>query len=396
MPLARPLINVYSHTDGKVVSQTKLPVVMLSPIRPDIVHFVHTNMAKNKRQPYAVSSRAGHQTSAVSWGTGRAVARIPRVAGGGTSRSGQGAFGNMCRKGRMFAPTKIWRKWHRKINVNQKRYAVASALAATAVTALVMARGHRISKLNEIPLVIDDKVNSIKKTKEAYTLLDAVGASQDVDKVKRTKVVRAGKGKMRNRRFVLRKGPLVVYDETDGIDQAFRNLPGVELTRVESLSVLNLAPGGHLGRFCIWTQGAFDKLDLLFGTGKQALLKKGYTLPKPMMTNADLHRIINSDEVQSRLRAKKSQSKRLRMKRNPLKNKVFMAKLNPFANTQRSRAVKALTENKEKRVARRQALRQNNLVGETRPAAELKLRSQRKAASRKFYETNNVDGKIAF
>jgi len=395
MPLARPLINVYSHTDGKVVSQTKLPVVMLSPIRPDIVHFVHTNMAKNKRQPYAVSSRAGHQTSAISWGTGRAVARIPRVAGGGTSRSGQGAFGNMCRKGRMFAPTKVWRKWHRKINVNQKRYAVASALAASAVTALVMARGHRISKLNEIPLVLDDKVNSIKKTKEALKCLESIGASSDVDKVKITKNIRAGKGKMRNRRYVLRKGPLVVYDESDGLDKAFRNVPGVELARVDSLSVLNLAPGGHLGRFCIWTQSAFNKLDKLFGTGKQAQLKKGYTLPKPIMTNADLHRIINSDEVQSRLRAKRSASARLRLKRNPLKNKAFMSKLNPFANTQRARAVKTINDNKEKRLARREALRGKE-VGPTRPEAERKLRSARKAASRKFYQVMNEEGKIQF
>lgn len=28
-------------------------------------------MAKNKRQPYAVSEKAGHQTSAESWGTGQ-------------------------------------------------------------------------------------------------------------------------------------------------------------------------------------------------------------------------------------------------------------------------------------------------------------------------------------
>ena len=47
------------------------------------------SIAKNKRQAYAVSEKAGHQTSAESWGTGRAVARIPRVGGGGTHRSGQ-------------------------------------------------------------------------------------------------------------------------------------------------------------------------------------------------------------------------------------------------------------------------------------------------------------------
>lgn len=85
---------------------------------------------------------SGHQTSAESWGTGRAVARIPRVRGGGTHRSGQGAFGNMCRGGRMFAPTKTWRRWHRRINVNQKRYAICSAIAATGLPALVMSKGN--------------------------------------------------------------------------------------------------------------------------------------------------------------------------------------------------------------------------------------------------------------
>ena len=88
---------------------------------------------------------SGHQTSAESWGTGRAVARIPRVRGGGTHRSGQGAFGNMCRGGRMFAPTKTFRKWHKKININQKRYAICSAIAASGVPALVMSKGDNFS-----------------------------------------------------------------------------------------------------------------------------------------------------------------------------------------------------------------------------------------------------------
>jgi len=116
----RPTVTIIS-ADGKPGdSSHPLPNVFRAPIRPDIVQQVHTGMAKNKRQPYAVSEKAGHQTSAESWGTGRAVARIPRVSGGGTHRAGQAAFGNMCRSGRMFAPTKVWRKWHQKINVNQK------------------------------------------------------------------------------------------------------------------------------------------------------------------------------------------------------------------------------------------------------------------------------------
>ena len=72
-----------------------------------------------------------------------------------------------CRGGHMFAPTKVWRRWHRKINVNQKRYAVASALAASAVPALVMARGHRIETVPEVPLVISDQAESINKTSKA-------------------------------------------------------------------------------------------------------------------------------------------------------------------------------------------------------------------------------------
>ena len=70
----------------------------------------------------------------------------------------------MCRKGRMFAPTKIWRKWHRKVNVNQKRYALVSALAASAVPALVLARGHKIDGVSEIPFVVDDALNGISLT----------------------------------------------------------------------------------------------------------------------------------------------------------------------------------------------------------------------------------------
>lgn len=41
----------------------------------------------------------------------------------------------------MFAPTKPWRRWHRRINVNQKRYAIVSAIAASGVPALVQSKG---------------------------------------------------------------------------------------------------------------------------------------------------------------------------------------------------------------------------------------------------------------
>ena len=210
MAEARPTVSVYTD-GGDVVGEVPLPEVFSAPIRPDVVQFVHTNMAKNARQPYAVNKKAGHQTSAESWGTGRAVSRIPRVAGGGTQRSGQGAFGNMCRSGRMFGPTKQWRKWHHRINTNQRRYAVASALAAAAITPLVMARGHKVDNVPELPLVIGGGVEEITKTAKAVELLTKVGAAADVEKCKASIKLRAGKGKMRNRRYTKRRGPLVVY-----------------------------------------------------------------------------------------------------------------------------------------------------------------------------------------
>jgi len=335
MAAVRPFVQVRATADGKAVN-LPLPAVFKAPIRPDIVHFVHTNMNKNKRQAYAVSDKAGHQHSAESWGTGRAVARIPRVSGGGTSRSGQAAFGNMVRKGHMFAPTKIWRKWHRKINTNQKRYAVVSAIAASALPSLVLARGHRVEQVPEIPLVVDNTWESIQKTKAAVEALKKIGAFADVEKVQHTKTIRAGGGKARNRRYVQRRGPLVVYGEDKGVSRAFRNLPGVEIANVESLNLLQLAPGGHLGRFIIWTESAFKKLHGIFGSVNRASTqKKGYKLPRAPIQMADLARIINSDEVQSKLRPAVKSMHRFRQHKNPLKNFGVMVKLNPYAQAAR-------------------------------------------------------------
>lgn len=329
-----PQINIYSEAGDSTIGTHVLPAVFKSPIRPDIVRVVHMNISKSNRQPYSVSSKAGHQTSAESWGTGRAVARIPRVSGGGTHRAGQGAFGNMCRGGRMFAPTKIWRKWHVKTNLNQKRFATVSALAASSIPSLVLARGHRIEEIQEVPLVIGNGIESLAKTKAAVKLLKDVHAYRDVVKVSNSRKLRAGKGKLRNRRHRQRRGPLIVYNEDHGVVKAFRNIPGVELVNVRRLNLLQLAPGGHAGRFIIWSQGAFALLDSLFGTYKKASpLKKDYHLPSHIITNSDVTSIINSDKIQSVLRpaGEKHQKRPYTQKKNPLRNNGVKIRLNPYA-----------------------------------------------------------------
>lgn len=349
---ARPVISVFSLSGDKT-STTPLPAVFEAPIRPDIVQFVHTNMNKNNRQAYAVSIVAGKQVSASSWGTGRAVARIPRVGGGGTSRSGQGAFGNMCRGGRMFAPTKTWRKWHRKINTTQKRYAVASALAASAVPALVMARGHKVEQVPEIPLVLDSALESTKKTSVAKEILAAVGAYDDVEKAANSKQVRAGKGKMRNRRYTQRRGPLIVYAENDGVEQAFRNLPGVELCCVSRLNLLQLAPGGHMGRFCIWSEKAMSSIDAMYGA-------EGKRIPHSYMTNADLARIINSDEIQSVVKPALLNEPTPIPKRNAVTKIDALEALDAYAAAARKAEARASAERKGKKADNLKAKREAN------------------------------------
>lgn len=338
--MARPLVSVYNEKNEVTGAQIKLPAVFRAPIRPDVVNFIHDQVRKNKRQAFAVSTEAGHQTSAESWGTGRAVARIPRVRGGGTHRSGQGAFGNMCRGGRMFAPTKTWRRWHRKVNVAQKRYAVCSAIAASGVPALVMARGHAIERIPEVPLVVSEKVEEFKKTKEAATLLRRFHAWADIEKVYNSKRYRAGKGKRRNRRYKQKLGPLVIYNQDNGIVQAFRNIPGVDFCQIDRLNLLKLAPGGHLGRFCIWTEGAFRKLDAVYGTWKRGSTEKNHwNLPLPKMSNPDFGRLIQSEEIQKAIRTTRKPQRLPRFKRNPLKSTKTMLRLNPYAAVLKRAAV---------------------------------------------------------
>jgi len=276
--------------------------------------------------------KAGHQTSAESWGTGRAVARIPRVRGGGTHRSGQGAFGNMCRGGRMFAPTKTWRRWHRKVNIAQKRYAICSAIAASAMPSLVMARGHVIDQIPEVPLVVSDKIESLVKTKEAVSFLRRIHAYADIEKVYNSKRYRAGKGKNRNRRYKKKLGPVIIYNQDNGIRRAFRNIPGIDFMHVERMNLLKLAPGGHLGRFCIWTESAFRKLDSIYGTFTALSQQKaGWKLPKPIMTNSDFTRLIHSEEITKAIRPAKKVVKTPKVHGNPLKRSRLMVKLNPYA-----------------------------------------------------------------
>lgn len=191
-------------------------------------------------------------------------------------------------------------------------------------------------------MVLSSEVEQVSKTSKAVAVLEAVGAYADVEKSKNSSKIRTGSGKMRNRRHVSRRGPLVVYGEDSGLTRAFRNLPGVDLAHVSRLNLLQLAPGGHLGRFVIFTESAFKQLDSIYGTSTMTSTQKvDYKLPRNIMTNSDLTRLINSDEVQSALAPKKEVTRVTRQKKNPLKNLGVMVKLNPYVLAMKRQALKA-------------------------------------------------------
>merc|ERR1712117_716371 len=59
---------------------------------------------------------------------------------------------------------------------------------------------------------------------EAVVFLRRNKAWADVAKVYATKRMRAGKGKLRNRRTVMKRGPLVIYDQDQGLTEAIRKV----------------------------------------------------------------------------------------------------------------------------------------------------------------------------
>ena len=124
-----------------------------------------------------------------------------------------------------------------------------------------------------------------------------------------------------------------------GLTKAFRNIPGVDTICIDHLNLLKLAPGGHVGRFCIWTESAFKKLDSIYGTWrKSSETKKSWNLPMPKMAVTDLSKLLKSEEIRKVLRAPNRKVSKAVVKTNPLKNVRTMLQLNPYASVQKKQA----------------------------------------------------------
>jgi len=251
-------VKVYSIA-GKTLRGIELPKIFGGDVREDLIKRAVIASQSARYQPQGVDWFAGKRTSAYSWGAGHAVSRVPRVKGSRYSAGGKGAIVPQAVGGRSAHPPQVEKKIRKLINQKERRKATRSAIAATSHKTLVLRRGHLAEKVPGIPLVVEDKLEALSTTRESKKAFEAMGLWDDVLRAK-DKHIRAGKGKMRGRKYKGKKSLLIVISKDKGLGKGARNLPGVDVVRAKELSVEHLAPGASCGRLTVYTKGAIKEL----------------------------------------------------------------------------------------------------------------------------------------
>lgn len=247
---------------GNFIKEITLPAVFMEEYRPDLIKRAVLAMQSNRLQPKGTDLLAGRRTSAKSWGTGRGAARVARITGGRRAARAPGTVG-----GRRAHPPKIEKILTKKINKKERRKAIRSAIAATINSERVRNRGHKfneeveIERKLELPIVVEDSFARLEKTADVKKFLEVTGLWSDVLRAKERKI-RAGKGKMRGRRYKSKKSILIVISRKNESElrKAAKNLPGVDVTYTDCLNAELLAPGTHPGRLTIWTESSISEL----------------------------------------------------------------------------------------------------------------------------------------
>jgi len=246
---------------GNKTGKIDLPNVFQTPLRPDVIKRAVLAIQSSRRQPQGRDLMAGKKTTAESRGTGSATARVPRIKSG----SGRAAFAPSTVKGRQPHPPKAEKKILKVIPKKEAKLALTSAIAATAQKETVTSRGHKIEKIPAFPLIVEDAFEGLTKAKEVEEAFAKLGVEEDLTRVKESRNIRAGKGKHRGRKMKQAVGPLIVVVDRKSLAAAASNLPGVEVASVVNLNTEMLAPGTHPGRLTVWTNGAIEKLNKLYG-----------------------------------------------------------------------------------------------------------------------------------
>ena len=247
-------VNLYTIT-GSVESEVTLPAVFDSALRPDLIRKAVTAARANRRQAYGPNPRSGMRHSVETAGKGQGISRVQRLKSGSNAAEAPNNVG-----GRRAHPPKSWAIWTKKMNKKERAKARNSAMAATADSGLVIHRGHMFNRKITLPVVVSDNFEKIQKTKKVIDSLDSLGIYNDVVRAKEGTHIRAGRGKMRGRRFRVPRGILIIVSEKGSLYKAARNLSGVEVRVPSEINTEVLAPGGDPGRLALITQSALKQI----------------------------------------------------------------------------------------------------------------------------------------
>jgi large subunit ribosomal protein L4e len=247
-------VPVLSLANEKI-DEIDLPKIFDTPIKPEVIRRAVIAQQSHDFQPQGRDPLAGKRNTALSRGTGHGQARLPRL-----KQSGKADFAVQAVGGHQSTPPMSQKVTVKRINKKERRLAIRSGIAASANKEIVAARGHNIAGVTQLPLVLDDSLEDVQKTKEVEDIFTKIGVWADVERADR-KGTRAGRGNMRGRGKKIGKGPLIIISEDKGITKAARNLPGVDVTVLRNLNAELLAPGANPGRLVIWAKSAFAALD---------------------------------------------------------------------------------------------------------------------------------------
>ena len=240
--------------DGKEKESIDLPKVFDASFRPDIIRKSFNALHANKRTPYGAYKYAGTEHATASVGKGRGQSRVPRLTQGRRAALAPCVVGD-----RRAHPPKANRNWQEKINKKEKLLAKSSAIAATKDKDIVLKRGHKFDEKITLPIVVEDKFEDIKKTKDVIKALDKIGVYDDVLRATNGKHIRAGKGKSRGRKYKTPKSILII-SKKDEIQKSSSNLTGIDIVKPEKINIEHLAPGGDAGRLTIITKSALKEI----------------------------------------------------------------------------------------------------------------------------------------
>jgi len=241
--------------ENEKIDEIDLPKVFDTPVKPEVIRRAVIAQQSHDFQPQGRDPLAGKRNTALSRGTGHGQARLPRL-----KQSGKADFAVQAVGGHQSTPPMSQKVTVKRINKKERRLAIRSGIAASADMKIVAARGHNIAGVTQLPLVLDDTLEDVQKTKEVEDIFIKIGVWADVERADR-KGTRAGRGNMRGRGKKIGKGPLIIISEDKGITKAARNLPGVDVTVLRNLNAELLAPGANPGRLVVWAKSAFAAVD---------------------------------------------------------------------------------------------------------------------------------------